>query len=531
MTRSNTIILKIALLVSAIFVFEHFSFAQGDWMELMPGSKRLSYDERSGLERLTGNLVFKYQGNIMYCDSAHLKRTTREVWVYGRVQLNKQDSLNLFCDSLYYNGKTRKAKLWGNVRVRDREYKLTTDTLEYDAKSSKAIYRHGGKIENITSSEVLTSRVGYFYPNTEESFFSGNVVYKGPDLKMTTDTLHYNYLVHRVFFYGPTKIVQKKTNMYCSSGWYDVNTEEGVLKKNARIEQEAKIIVGDSLYYAPKLKLAIGKGNVIIIDTVQKMELRGGYIKSDELKRLDIVTDFPLAAFQKGKDTLYIRADTLFHYRDSLMETQRIFGYKDVRIFNRQVQGKADSLVFDKPNLKMNMYGSPYFWSNNSELHGDTLTVYMKNDTVIEKVHMRNNAFATNEVDTAGLYNQMSGREIWAYFERKPKEDHKMVKAEVIGSASTIYYPEEEETIDSVKTITRKGMNYLVAGKFVIYLDSGEVKRVSFINQPDGHFYPMSELEKEMQFLKGFVWNPALRPKNWEELLTKPEAIPPVEGK
>ncbi len=530
MTKSNTYFLKIALLVSAFFVFDQFSFAQGDWLQLLPGSKRLSYDERSGLERLTGTLVFTYQGNIMYCDSAHLKRRTQELWVYSRVQLNKRDSLNLFCDSLYYNGKTRKAKLWGNVRVRDREYKLTTDTLEYDAKSSKAIYRHGGKIENIGTKEVLTSRVGYFYPNTEESFFSGNVVYKSENLKMTTDTLHYNYLIHRVFFKGPTVITQKKpgeippkeTKMYCSSGWYDVQTEEGVLQKNARIEDEGKFISGDSLYYAPKLKLAIGRGNVILIDTVQKLELRGGFVKSDEINHLDIATDFPLAILKKGSDTLYVRADTLFHHRDSLQKTQRVTGYKDVRMYNRQLQAKADSLVYDKGSLRIDLFGTPYFWSKNSELHGDTVTVYMKNDTIIDKLHLRNNAFAASLVDsTEKYYNQMSGKEIWAYFQKKPKEDHELVKAEIISSASLIYYPEQEKKTDSATIIQRKGLNYLVAGKFVVYLDSGEVKRVSFINQPDGHFYPMNQIEETMKFLKDFSWNPALRPKTWEELLVK----------
>lgn len=527
--KSNTYILKIALLVSAFFVFDHFSFGQGDWLQLLPGSKRLSYDERSGLERLTGNLVLTYQGNIMYCDSAHLRRNTREVWVYGKVQVNKADSLNLFCDSLYYNGRTKMAKLWGNVRVRDREYKLTTDTLEYDAKSSKAIYRYGGKIENIESKEVLTSRTGYFYPNTEESFFSGNVVYKSDDLKMTTDTLHYNYLKHRVFFGGPTVITKKngpktkttETRMTCSSGWYDVQTEEGVLQKNAKIEDQGKFISGDSLYYAPKQKLAIGRGNVILLDTVQKLEMRGGYLKSDEINRIDLATEMPLAILRKGKDTLYVRADSLFHYRDTTLKTQRVTGYKDVRMFNRQLQAKADSLVYDKDSLRIDLFGTPYFWSNNSELHGDTVSIYMKNDTIIDKLHLRNNAFAANEVDSSGLYNQMSGKEIWAYFKRPPGENHELVKAEIISNASLIYYPEEEKKEDSVIVVERKGMNHLVAGKFVVYLDSGEVNRVSFINQPDGHFYPMNQIEESMKFLKDFSWNPALRPKKWEELLEK----------
>src|SRR6218665_2794805 len=177
---------------------------------------------------------------------------------------------------------------------------------------------------------------------------------------MTTDTLHYNYLIHRVFFKGPTVITQKKTKMYCFSGWYDVETEEGVLQKNARMEDEGKFISGDSLYYAPKLKLAIGRGNVVLLDTVQKLELHGGFLKSDEINQLDIATDFPLAILRKGSDTLYVRADSLFHYRDTLQKTKRVTGYKDVRMYNRQLQAKADSLVYDKDSLRIDMFGTPY---------------------------------------------------------------------------------------------------------------------------------------------------------------------------
>ena len=129
-------------------------------------------DENSDKLRLLGNVNFLYQGNKMYCDSAHYFEKKQVVRAYGRVHINKRDTLNLFCDSLLYNGKTRKAKLWGNVRVRDNEYKLTTDTLEYDAKASQAIYRNGGRVTSILSQEVLTSQVGYFHPESKNFFFS-----------------------------------------------------------------------------------------------------------------------------------------------------------------------------------------------------------------------------------------------------------------------------------------------------------------------------------------------------------------------
>lgn len=517
--------IKIALLVSAFFAFTPIIRAQKDWLEILPGATKLSYDSKTDKQRLIGALSFKYQGNTMFCDSAHVRYKTKELWVYGKVQINKADTLNLYCDSLYYNGKQRKAKLWGNVRVRDREYKLTTDTLEYDAKITQAIYRNGGKIENITNKEVLTSQVGYMNPNTEESFFKGNVVYKSPQITMKSDTLQYNYLKHRVSFFGHCDIVTKDTKMVCSKGWYDVNKEEGVLQSNAKVIRQSKEIQGDSLYYSVQKKLAIGSGNIFMKDTAQKLTLRGQHVISDELNRYDQATGDPLIELQKGKDTLYIHADTILHKRDSLLKSEHLLAHQHVNFFQKDAQGKADSLDLFRPAQQMHLFGKPIFWSNNSELHGDTITVFLKNDTIIEKVFLRENAFATNEVDSTGLYNQLSGRSIWAYFKKDPKRGHELIKGEVLGNATTLFYPIDEEKTDSSKVVHRKGMNLLSASSLVIYLDSGEVKRATFIGKPDGTFYPMSEIDPTIQFLKGFSWNPALRPKKPEDLLLKTPTI------
>lgn len=501
--------------MGAIFLCGTSSFAQNDVLELLPPGpdKLYSYDGMTGKQRLVGNVGFRYQGNVMYCDSAHYKIKTNEVWAYGHVQINKQDTLNLFCDSLYYNGKTRLAKLWGHVRVRDREYKVTTDTLEYDARASKAIYRYGGRIENITTSEVLTSRAGYFYPNTEESFFRGNVVYKSPDLKMTTDTLHYNYLQHKVYFKGPTVITQKDTKLYCSKGWFHVQTEEGVLQGDARIEQSQRIITGDSLYYNPKKKLAIGRGNIVVNDTVKKIQFSGNYMVSDEIKGLDLMTEKPLVKMMKSKDTLYLSADTLYHYRDTLGETARLEGRQHVKIFQNKIQGKADSLYYDKKAGTMDLWGKPYFWSNNSELRGDTIRVFMKNDSIVEKVHLYENAFSAMKIDSGRYYNQLAGKEIWAYL-----KENEIYFAEVRANARTVYFPEETKDTDTATVITRSGMNRIFSSDIRVYLDSGEVIGITFLNQPEGIFFPINKIDPNEQFLEGFSWSPALRPKSWKEL-------------
>lgn len=509
----QTYLLKMALLFSAIFVCGNVVIAQKNWFELLPGSESLSYDEQSGIERLTGVLCFSYQGNIMYCDSAHLKRKTKEIWAYGKVHLNKRDTLNLFCDSLYFNGQTKLAKLWGNVRVRDREYKLTTDTLEYDTRRSKAIYRYGGRIENITTSEVLTSQIGYFYPNTEESFFKGKVVYKSKDLKMTTDTLRYDYLSHRVYIYGLTDIKHKQTKINCSAGWFDVFSEEALLQKSARIEQESRILEGDSLYYAPKLKIAEGKGNIKLTDNKDKLVLTGGYFFGNDSLRTDLMTDKPLIRIMKSLDTMTVRADTLIHYRDSTNRSIRLRGLGNVLYFQTKIQAKADSLDYQKDQARIDLVGKPIFWSNNSELSGDSIRLYLKNDTLVDRIHLRNNAFAISELDSGSYYNQLAGKEIWTHL-----VNNELTLAEVIGNAQIVYFPEEEQKTDSSLLVIRKGMNRVYAATMKVYMDSGEVKGITFISQPDGIFYPMDKINKFEQFLQGFTWSPLLCPKQWEEL-------------
>jgi hypothetical protein len=62
-------------------------------------------------------------------------------------------------------------------------------------------------------------------------------------------------------------------------------------------------------------------------------------------------------------------------------------------------------------------------------------------------------------------------------------------------------------------------MNRVVASDLRIYLDSGEVKGITYFDKPDGVFYPLKLIKKEEQFINGFNLNPALRPKSAYDLL------------
>ncbi len=503
-------ILQIALFLGAIFLLPKLSWGQKEVLELLPGAVKLSYN---GAQRLVGKVSFIYQGNTMYCDSAHFYHKTNEVKAFGKVHINKNDTLNLYCDSLYYNGKVKKAKLWGHVRVRDREYKLSSDSLEYDAKKGLATYRNGGKIENIQRKEILTSKVGYLYPDTKNLFFSGNVVYKSDSLTMTTDTLRYQYLAKKVFFYGPTKIVTKKAKISCSKGWYHTETEEGVLQKNASVFEEGKLLKGDSLYVNPSKGISLGRGNVSYSDTSSAMSFQGKHYYASDKKKMGYLTGKALCSYKLKEDTLHIHADSIFTFQDSSNALKMVLAYDKVKLFSANFQGVCDSLSYSKDSSVIEMYRSPIVWSKNAELKGDFIKAFVR-DSILDYIDIMGKSTSVMEVDSGNFYNQIGGKFMKAFF-----KENELKKVDVKGNAQTVYYPEETIEKDTIVEIKRSGMSRLYASDLCIYLDSGEVNSVSYLDKPDGVFYPINQLNASEKFVQGFSWNPALRPKSIEEIL------------
>lgn len=474
-------------------------------------------DDDSEKLRLIGNVNFLYQGNKMYCDSAHYFEKKQIVRAYGRVHINKRDTLNLFCDSLYYNGRKQKAKLWGNVRVRDNEYKLTTDTMEYDARTSQAIYKHGGRVESILTQEVLTSQVGYFHPESKNFFFSNKVKYKSADVKMTTDTLRYRYSEKKTYFYGPTNIETKGTKIYCESGWYNTETEEGELRQNAEIRRENDLIKGDTLIYMPKEGTSIGRGNVFYSDSTQKMSFKGDYAFISDSLHYSLLTGHALAIKELDDDTMYVHADTLYSFKQDSIEYMR--AYRNASIYSTKFQCSADSISYTPNKDKMELFRDPIVWSNGAELKGDSMEIQIS-DSIIHKVLIKNKGSVVMSVDDEKLFNQIGGKEIIAYF-----RDNDLYKTYVNGNAVTIFYPEEETKTDTTIVKERMGMNRLYSSTLRIDIDSNEVSGITYLEEPDGVFYPIDQIDEDEQFIQGFEWKDALRPRTWQDLLVEKSAL------
>ena len=487
-------------------------------LRLVEGADDILVDGKTGNYIVRGDVRLVKDDVRMFCDSASYNAKERYVKAFGNVHINKQDTLNLYCDSLFYDIVPDFAKLWGNVRVRDNEYLLVTDSLDFYGKENKAVYRNNGVITNIMSPERLESLVGHIYTESKNFFFRGDVVYTNEQYKITTDTLQFNGSSKKAFFYGPTNMYSDDGHMYCEQGWYHTELEEGVFQTNAFIDREREYIAGDSLYYNRPEGLSIGVGNVLIRDTTNNIEFTGDFARSEELNHFAFITGHALARrFEDEEDTLYIHADTLFNYLDTLNEPKLIVGYYGVKLFKSDMQGVCDSISYDREKGEMNMYHEPVLWAKNAQLTGDTISVYEK-DGDIRRAFLRLQAIVVTEVDTGKYYNQVAGKTMNAYF-----DSSEIRRIDFEGNAQTVAYLEDEDENDSTIIVTRSGMNRIYASNFTLRFKGGNISSATYRDAPDGAMYPMDQIKESEKEVAGFKWDNTRRPISWQTMIMTPE--------
>lgn len=490
----------VLILSSALSAFAQESPSK---IELLHANE-LQYDERQTgkVRRLLGDVQFKHDDALMFCDSAWLYSETNTMDAFSRVHIKQGDTLDLYGEKLNYNGNTKVAVVTGNVVLIDKEIKLTTDRLTYDRTSGISNYTTGGKI--VQKEDTLTSILGYYYSGEKMLHFRKNVVLVNPKYTINCDTLKFKTTTEVAYFLGPTVIVSDENTIYCENGWYDTRKDVSQFNQHAKITSKEQTITGDSIYYDRATGFGKAINNIILRDTVQEVVINGDYgefFRSDEKT---IVTGKALMKQNLSGDTLYLHADTLKTTLDTLSDKRTLFAFYKVKFFKSDFQGMCDSLVYSYKDSAISMFRTPILWNDSNQLTSDTTFLQMANGKIHE-MRMRNNAFIISSEDTAH-FNQIKGKNMNGFF-----ENSKLYKVRVIGNGQTIYYAHEDD-----KPV--ENVNKAESSDMLIFVDSNKVKSITFITKPDATLYPLKDVAKEDLKLKDFSWKNILRPRKIEDI-------------
>lgn len=488
------------------------------------GSLKFDKNLGGGAKRLIGNVQFKQDNTLMFCDSAYFYNDN-SLDAFGHVHIQQMDSIHLYGDLLKYNGNTKKAVLSKNVIVNKGDMQLTTDILNYDMSTSVGFYTTSGKIVN--KENVLTSTTGYYFAKTNDINFKKNVVLTNPQFVINTDTMRYNSNSKITYFLGPTTIKSKTNMIYCEDGWYDTFKDQSRFSKNAFILTQEQKMFGDSLYYDRKKGIGRAIKNIQIIDTAQHMNIKGDYAIHHEFTDLSIVTGHALLTQIHEKDTLYLHADTLKAKgedrklkgvdsvkniglkKDTINKRQQLFAYHKVKFFKNDMQGKCDSLVFITTDSAMNMYGRPTLWSEENQLTADSIKLITGNKS-LRSMELKGNGFIVSQEDTM-RYNQIRGKYMKGFF-----KENKLIRVNVEGNGQTIYYAKEKDSKTKKEEI--KAVNRADCSDLNIYLKANQIDHITFITKPDAILYPLNQVDVKELKLKNFTWREHERPMTAKDI-------------
>lgn len=467
---------------------------------------RLDQISMPDVQILNGHVRFRHEDAILTCDSAYMYRNTNSLDAFSNVKIVQGDTLFVYGNRLYYDGNTKLAKLRGKAKLVNRETTLTTDSLNYDRNTELAYYFTGGKI--VDPENTLTSVWGQYSSATEDAFFSNDVKLVNKNFIMHTDTLKYNAQNHIANIVGDTHIVyEEETEIFSNNGWYNTESEKSMLLDRSYVlHEEGKDLTGDTIFYDKIAKYGEVFGNAVLNDSVQQSTLYGNYIYYNEESEMGIATDSALLVDWSTEKPMYMHADTLQTYTDSIYNEAK--AWRNVRFYREDIQGISDSLYYSSTDSVMHLLNEPVMWQDHQQFSAKNIHIYSKNEEV-EKVHLDHAAIIIERVDSA-YFNQISGKEMTAYV-----DSSELRMLDVNGNAETMYFIKDD------KEDRLMGANRTESSFVKIYFKDKKADRIILTPSSSGEFHPLEMASNDFIYLSNFFWLETQRPISKDDVFTR----------
>ena len=534
------------ILLFALLMIGTRIWAQNDTTQIvyLEHSETLSFDEQRlpDAQILRGNVCFRHDSALMYCDSAYFYDKQNSLHAFGHVHLIQGDSIEGFGDRLYYNGNTKMAKFRKRVKlIHNKETTLLTDSMNYDRAQNIAYYFSGGTIKDTIN--TLTSNWGQYTPKNNQALFSNSVELVHPKFVLTCDTLCYNTKTYQADLVSPTKIVYEyETTILSSNGWYNTETEQSMLlNRSLIIHTDGMTLTGDTIYYDKAVGYGKVLGNMESVDSTNHVTLYGNKGEVWEEDKHGYVTDSAmLVEWSDSTMYSYIHADTLFTDqipyqqcklipKDSILidsiwqypapdtiwldtTYMQMRAHYNVRIYREDIQCVCDSVHYHGRDSIATLCGDPVCWNGSNQVSSDTIRIYIKNGSV-DYLHGVGNATAVKQ-ESDREFNQLAGKEMIAYV-----RDGDVYLVDVIGNAETIFYPREDDG-------SYIGVNKTQSSFVKLYLADRQIHHILFTTSTTGVMIPMDQATDEDKFLVTFFWAEPERPRKPGDIFLNPVRTP-----
>ncbi|WP_158286587.1 OstA-like protein [Chitinophaga sp. S165] len=510
-----------------------------------------------GGKLVNGSSVLTSQEGYYYAD-------TKDVYFNYNVLLVDPE-YTLSTDTLLYNTQTKIATIVAPTTINDGKTVMYTTSGEYNTETGEGNFDSRPTIEDSTAT-ITADRIT-MDKRTGLAYAVGNMIYRDTAQHMTllsnygtvnqtektvlatqhplmilereNDTL---YLSADTLFSGVLKrdtftVAPVRTSTDSLSAAIDsVNVTDSTL---APLPDSTGTLPADTSAFAKKLKNVLQPGDtsrkLIPAMVVPKdsalitLKTKAIGVLSDTAKAMAILRDTTRnlkpdsIVLSKDSAIIGLKSRALSLTKDSLnaapalplqtdtsttkdtSEIRYIRAWHHVRIYSDSLQGVADSIYYSSKDSIFRFYRNPVLWANETQLSGDTIFLYTKNQKA-DKLLLDQNGLLVKESGPE-MYNQIKGNQITGYFAGQAID-----WMHVDGNAESIYYVQDDDS-------AYISVNRTLSGVINIYFREGQLHHIAFIKDPEGTMYPFTQRPLEQMQLENFHWDIKRRPKSKYELM------------
>ena len=425
----------------------------------------------------------------------------REIFLFRLDVHGMSDTQEGWADSLFYYRPTGDIELLGNAQVTDttRDMSAVAGRMLYTDSLSRLVMTREPAVIGVVKSETAPPDSVYF--GADSIVAQSLMMFQIEDaVKSAAKSRLEDLSVDAVQNYRQ-KAAKEAAEAAAKAAENDPNRPKGGKKGGAdKVEGDVK---------APKVG-AVDKG-------IDPNAAAAG--QDSKPAGTDSLTTGP-DSLAVGSDSLASATDSLAVQTDSIPEPldstkiSFITAVKNVKLYKSDIQIACDSLAYNDLDSLVRMYERPIVWNeSNRQYSADSLFAVLKNQS-LQKASLMSNAFITIKEDTL-CYDQIRATEMLAYFDTTGA----LSRFDAMGDANAIFYLQE----DSVYATVNKSEAKMLSA----YFKNGDIDRVYYFESAKNDGYPVAQMTSEERVLKGFSWQPELRPSGRQDVT--PYSIRPSE--
>lgn len=532
-----------------VYAYKDVVIQQGDSLNVFTDT--LYYSKETDVANLTGEVALIQGSSQLWTThlTYYLSQRYGE-YNHGGVLIDK--SLQVSSKRGRYWARSEEVMFRDSVVVLHPKFNLTADSMRYLSAQSRAVFT--GPTNIYTNSAKIYCEGGYYDLNSETAEFNRNPRYTGNGKNATADTIRYESKKGEVEMAGNVIVKEDERNITGTYLRYLESTGETWIKGNPAVYKDStRNIVSPVIFYNEKTnqvrtegtsEISIGdlkiKSDLFTYDeTTGLAEATGNAEWRDTTNDVGIRADNIIARQKSGYllaygeqrtifytiidgDTLFISSDTLNMWSvvDTIMSRDSINGeltdsistdttrmmkaYNDVKLYKSDMQGLADSLVFNGRDSLFTFYGHPVIWSDSTQFSGDTIYMHLHNKQIKDVILNRKAMIISELVDT--YYDQIKGKLIVANFDSS--EIKEMI---VTGNAESVYYTRDDQSAFI-------GVNKTICSKMFFTFKEKEIHLLKYYGDNMSIMHPMREVNHNTLRLEGFEWRELERPLSFNDL-------------